>query len=62
MTETAARPDVELTFEPMSLYLAGTRIPRGEEAGALFDASVALARYPYFYEIKRSRTTDPQFD
>lgn len=39
-----------------------TRIPRGEEAGALFDASVALARYPYFYEIKRSRTTSPQFD
>jgi hypothetical protein len=39
-----------------------TRIPRGEEAGALFDASVALARYPYFYEIKRSRTTDPSFD
>jgi hypothetical protein len=39
-----------------------TRIPRGEEAGALFDAAVALARYPYFYEIKRSRTTDPVFD
>ncbi|MDR7383625.1 disulfide bond formation protein DsbA [Promicromonospora iranensis] len=39
-----------------------TRIPRGEEAGALFDASVTLARYPYFYEIKRSRTTDPVFD
>ena len=39
-----------------------TRIPRGEEAAALFDASVTLARYPYFYEIKRSRTTDPAFD
>lgn len=39
-----------------------TRIPRGEEAAALFDASVTLARYPYFYEIKRSRTTAPQFD
>ncbi|GAB2470072.1 DsbA family protein [Promicromonospora xylanilytica] len=39
-----------------------TRIPRGEEAAALFDASVALARYPYFYELKRSRTTDPVFD
>ncbi|MCP2266347.1 disulfide bond formation protein DsbA [Promicromonospora thailandica] len=39
-----------------------TRIPRGEEAGALFDAAVALARYPYFYELKRSRTTTPQFD
>jgi hypothetical protein len=39
-----------------------TRIPRGEEAASLFDAAVALARYPYFYEIKRSRTTDPAFD
>ena len=38
-----------------------TRIPRGEEAAALFDASVALARYPHFYEIKRSRTTKPAF-
>lgn len=38
-----------------------TRIPRGEEAGVIFDASVTLARYPYFYEIKRSRTTDPEF-
>ena len=39
-----------------------TRIPRGEEAVSLFDATVALARYPYFYELKRSRTTDPVFD
>ncbi|MDO4240569.1 DsbA family protein [Micrococcus sp.] len=39
-----------------------TRIPRGEEAGEIFDASVRLARFPYFYEIKRARTTDPQFD
>lgn len=39
-----------------------TRIPRDEQAGELFDATVALARYPYFYELKRSRTTDPQFD
>ena len=39
-----------------------TRIPRGETAGEIFDASLSLARYPYFYEIKRARTTDPQFD
>lgn len=38
-----------------------TRVPRGEEAVALFDAAVALARYPYFYELKRSRTTSPEF-
>lgn len=39
-----------------------TRIPRGEEAGRIFDGAVALAEYPYFYEIKRSRTTSPEFD
>ena len=39
-----------------------TRIPRGETAGEIFDGALALARFPYFYEIKRARTTDPQFD
>lgn len=39
-----------------------TRIPRGEEAGELWDAAVRLAAFPYFFEIKRSRTEDPQFD
>lgn len=39
-----------------------TRIPRGEEAGRLFDASVTLAAYPSFFELKRSRTERPQFD
>ena len=39
-----------------------TRIPRGEEAGKLWDATVTLAGFPYFFEIKRSRTEDPQFD
>lgn len=39
-----------------------TRIPRGEEAGEIFDASFKLASYPHFFEIKRSRTEDPQFD
>lgn len=39
-----------------------TRIPRGEDAGKLWDATVALASFPYFFEIKRSRTESPRFD
>lgn len=39
-----------------------TRIPRDEQAGRLWDATVALASYPHFFEIKRSRTERPQFD
>lgn len=39
-----------------------TRVPTGEEAGRLFDASVTLASFPYFFEIKRTRTENPQFD
>jgi len=39
-----------------------SRIPRGEEAGKIWDASVTLAAYPHFFEIKRSRTESPAFD
>jgi 2-hydroxychromene-2-carboxylate isomerase len=39
-----------------------TRIPRGEEAGQLWDAAVTLASYPHFFEIKRSRTERPEFN
>lgn len=39
-----------------------TRIPRGQEALDLFDGVIAAARYPYFFELKRSRTESPRFD
>ena len=39
-----------------------TRIPRGEEAGKIWDATVALAEYPHFFELKRSRTERPEFN
>ncbi|APT89406.1 DSBA oxidoreductase [Corynebacterium frankenforstense DSM 45800] len=37
-----------------------TRVPTGEEAGEIFDAAVRLAQFPYFFELKRSRTESPQ--
>jgi 2-hydroxychromene-2-carboxylate isomerase len=39
-----------------------TRIPRGEQAGLLWDATVTLASYPHFFEIKRSRSERPAFN
>jgi protein-disulfide isomerase-like protein with CxxC motif len=39
-----------------------SRIPRGEEAGKLWDASVTFASYPHFWELKRTRTEPPEFD
>lgn len=39
-----------------------SRIPRGEQAGKLWDASVTFASYPHFWELKRTRTESPTFD
>jgi protein-disulfide isomerase-like protein with CxxC motif len=39
-----------------------SRIPRGEEAGKLWDASVTFASCPHFWELKRTRTEAPQYD
>jgi 2-hydroxychromene-2-carboxylate isomerase len=39
-----------------------TKAPAGEEAGELWDAAVQLASYPLFFEMKRSRTADLDFE
>ena len=39
-----------------------TPAPKGEQAAALWDGVVAVARVPGFYELKRSRSTGPVFD
>ncbi|MDR4532601.1 DsbA family protein [Glutamicibacter sp. PS] len=39
-----------------------TRVPTGEDAGRLFDASAELASFPYFFELKRTRTESPTFE
>jgi len=39
-----------------------SRIPRGEEAGKLWDASVIFASYPHIWELKRTRTEAPSYD
>jgi hypothetical protein len=38
-----------------------TRIPRGEDAGRLWDGTIAVSAFPYFFEIKRTRSGELDF-
>jgi 2-hydroxychromene-2-carboxylate isomerase len=38
-----------------------SKAPKGEDAGTMWDAFIALSKFEHFYELKRSRTEDLDF-
>ena len=38
-----------------------SKIPRGEDAGAVWDGCLTLSKFPYFSELKRARDRDLDF-
>jgi hypothetical protein len=51
------------TGEPVAFFgPVVTPTPLGEDAGRLWDGTVLVAGTPGFFELKRSRTVEPQFD
>jgi len=59
-TRFALRPAAGAQM-PEALASDGVSVDSSDvRRGELFDASVRLASFPYFFEIKRSRTETPQ--